>query len=108
MLNLDEPNGPGTHWTLIYKTSPDKIVYFDSFGVEPGEHVRRYAYRNKCILKYQEHDIQDLRESLCGFYCMYVADMLSNGKSFESVMKVFTKDPSQSNIDTLRRHFLNK
>lgn len=31
IINLDDKNGPGTHW-CAYKKNKNKIIYLDSFG----------------------------------------------------------------------------
>ena len=41
IINLDDKNGPGTHW-VAYKKFNDDVIYFDSFGNlrPPSENIK--------------------------------------------------------------------
>lgn len=59
----------GSHWTLLFED-----LYFDSFGCPPTTAVapRVSVWNNTAY--------QDFNSSACGFYCIYVADNLLNGR----------------------------
>jgi hypothetical protein len=103
--NLDLPNQAGTHWVLVFRTSPTMLVYFDSFGIPPGGDIAVYAFRSKSELKHQKHDLQDFTSTLCGYYVIYMADELMKGRKFSAVLDDFTKDPSRQNVNVLKKHF---
>ena len=47
IINLDDSNGNGTHWTaLYYNNNPLNSYYFDSFGFVPPLEVEK---KNKTI-----------------------------------------------------------
>ena len=57
-MNLDEYADAGTHWIALYVKN-NKIIYFDSFGVEhvPKKIVRLIRHKNikkKTYLEYKQ------------------------------------------------------
>lgn len=68
IINLDDKNGPGTHW-VAYKKNGGHVAYFDSFGdLKPPKDLMRYLgvgsveYNHK---RYQEYDTV-----ICGHLCL--------------------------------------
>lgn len=64
IVNLDEPNNPGTHW-VAYKTDDNNVIhYYDSFGVFPPLDIKkRLVFYNTSI------DQKD-KEQNCGWRAM--------------------------------------
>ena len=46
IVNLDDSDGPGTHWVCCWKTSKESM-YSDSYGFEPPNEI--YDYLKKPI-----------------------------------------------------------
>lgn len=71
VINLDNCNGPGTHWTA-YKKTGKKIVYFDSFGnLRPPLEVLHYFESNgpvEVLFNYTVY--QDFNSYNCGHLCL--------------------------------------
>ena len=49
IIDLDDTNGPGTHWVAV-KITTDFVNYFDSFGMQPPQELINLCYTfNKYI-----------------------------------------------------------
>lgn len=80
IINLDDsvdemgrPN-EGTHWTCLqvnqYKNGLIEPIYFDPYGVEPPEAIKKFIKDNtNKYLPYTTKDVQSLMNSACGWYC---------------------------------------
>jgi len=70
IVNLDNHNGPGTHWVCYRKVDVD-VIYFDSYGnLQPPVEVQNYL--NGCYISYNTSAYQSInRESnTCGHLCL--------------------------------------
>jgi hypothetical protein len=68
IVNLDDTDGPGTHW-VAYAKRGDCAIYFDSFGnLRPPEEVVRYL--NVPKLEYNYASYQTYDQSICGQLCL--------------------------------------
>ena len=51
IINLDDTEGPGTHWVAV-KVTADFVNYFDSFGMQPPQELVNLCYTfNKLYIK---------------------------------------------------------
>ena len=83
ILNLDDSNGPGTHYCCFSKNGKDKI-YFDSYGLPPPTELVKYL---KSPVYYNSERIQPDNEVFCGHLCLYVLKKTSNdGCKFQEVI----------------------
>lgn len=75
VINLDDVDGPGTHWVAFYKKN-QYAYYFDSFGnLRPPLELINYLGSRTLILynyeKYQNYDT-----IICGHLCIrFLYDM---------------------------------
>ena len=68
VLNLDDKNGPGTHWVAYKKIGKD-VKYFDSFGdLQPPREL--LAYLRVKIVKYNHQRYQKFDTFNCGHLCL--------------------------------------
>ncbi len=83
ILNLDDSDGSGTHWTT-FLISKNNNIYFDSFGFCPPEHLHKilspYTYSKK--------EIQNPLSSSCGWFALQCIKWVSDGEPSNS-LKVF-------------------
>lgn len=79
ILNLDDSNGNGTHWTCLFVKGKSSY-YFDSFGLPPPKEVINYCPNNNRY--YNTFKIQKPEEVICGHYCIYVLYRLDRGCKF--------------------------
>ena len=81
ILNLDDSNGGGTHWTAWYKDN--KKLYFDSYGLVPPTEMVKYL---KPGILYNTERVQAAGQVFCGHLCLYVLKELSEGKHFQDIV----------------------
>lgn len=76
IINLDDKNGPGTHW-VAYKKRGNEIVYFDSFGdLRPPADLVEY-FGNVGSVKYNYEKYQNYNTVNCGHLCLkFLCDQL--------------------------------
>lgn len=68
IINLDDKDGPGTHW-VAYKKRGNKIDYFDSFGnLQPPSDLIKYLGVGS--VEYNHERYQDYDTFECGHLCL--------------------------------------
>jgi len=77
ILNLDKPSGSGTHWVLVSSLN-NKLIYMNSFGLEPDAEIIRIMRGNKSTptIQYNTEDEQPISSSECGEWCIAQANLL--------------------------------
>lgn len=86
--NSTDPDDGTGHWTLIYNAKSDQGILFDSMGALPADTIVKYMKRSRKPLVYSNQQVQALYGSeSCGWYCVYVALQLQDGRSFKQIMK---------------------
>lgn len=70
ILNLEDSDEPGSHWTLLYNK-----WYFDPFGVVPTKEIQPF------VRAWNQVDYQGLTSEACGHYCSYVASRIIQGQT---------------------------
>jgi len=105
IINLDNSNGKGTHWTALY-FHPLTSFYFDSFGFVPPEEIEGVIRP----FEYNDNDIQDYNSSACGWYCLAFIKFLHNKQnkkeSYKQFIRMF-KGKTIENDDILYRYLFN-
>jgi hypothetical protein len=67
-VNLDNAEGPGTHW-VAYAKRGNRVIYFDSFGnLRPPRELVRYL--NVMQIEYNHMAYQSYDQSNCGQLCL--------------------------------------
>lgn len=69
IVNLDNSNGPGTHW-VCYKKLNNTVYYFDSFGNLPPPLELQTYFSNVKNVFYNYDRLQDYNSSVCGHLCL--------------------------------------
>lgn len=68
IINLDDKDGPGTHW-VAYKKRNNKAIYFDSFGdLQPPKELIKYLDVGSIEYNYQR--FQNYDTVICGHLCL--------------------------------------
>lgn len=73
VMNLDDSNSSGTHWTAWHKN-----IYFDSYGLPPPQ-----EFLDKVVggVKYNILDIQNSQDPpFCGHLCLGFLEAMSHGE----------------------------
>ena len=84
ILNHDDYDGSGTHWTCWHKRRGLK-VYFDSYGLPPPDEMVDYL-RIYPEIRYNTDKLQQRGDVVCGHFCLHVLKLLAEGWSFEDVI----------------------
>ncbi|XP_071575288.1 uncharacterized protein [Temnothorax nylanderi] len=70
IVNLDNAEGPGTHW-VAYAKRGDRAIYFDSFGnLRPPRELVLYLKNNMTKIEYNHMPFQRYDQSNCGQLCL--------------------------------------
>lgn len=71
VINLDDKDNLGTHWTA-YAKNKNQIVYFDSFGdlQPPLEVVKYFNSSGSCNILYNHDPFQTYNSYNCGHLCL--------------------------------------
>lgn len=86
IINLDDSNGNGTHWTALYH-HPLNSYYCDSFGFVPPLEVEKKIKP----YHYNDADIQDFNSEACGYYCLAFIKFLHDKNDKELAFKEFLR-----------------
>lgn len=102
VINLDDKDGQGTHWTayMVSKRIPYNF-YFDSFGMPPPKEVERFLDSNGKKLLYNSSQIQNITSAACGWYCIDVIKEFAGGKNPYDILYKFKQNPDLSNEDLI-------
>ncbi len=79
VLNLDDADQPGTHWTC-WKSTPTRVHYFDSYGLPPPREFVDYVRQRDASkpLDYSTFLIQTKSDGpICGQLCAYIEEAFS-------------------------------
>ena len=71
VINLQNHNQRGSHWTALVMTKSD-CIYMDSFGQPPPQEVDDFLknkYKKENI-NYNTMIIQDMKSDYCGYFCI--------------------------------------
>lgn len=68
IVNLDDVDGPGTHWVAYIKRG-NQAIYFDSFGnLRPPKEL--VLYLNVVKIEYNHTPYQNYNQNNCGQLCL--------------------------------------
>lgn len=82
MLNLDDSNGEGTHWTAFFINN-DYLFYYDPFGITymsgyaPKE-IITLAKQMRLKLVENKYTQQHALSNMCGYNCLYICDIMED------------------------------
>ena len=82
VVNLDDSDGPGTHW-VAYWNNPKDSIYFDSCGLDPPSELYEYLCK---LLRYSTNEIQERNSVICGHLCLYLLKEPIKGKQFKEII----------------------
>ena len=92
IINLDDKQGPGTHW-VCYRNINSVVEYFDPFGlIMPNEALkyfntsrRKGSTSGKRVI-YSIDEIQNRNSVLCGNWCLYYLIERQKGNSILGII----------------------
>ena len=78
-INLDEYENTGTHWVSLF-VKANKVIYFDSFGIEHiPEEIDKFIGNKK--IKASIFRIQVYDSIMCGYFCIEFINYILKGKT---------------------------
>lgn len=76
IINLDDVDGPGTHWVAYHKNN-NITYYFDSFGnLRPPQEFIKYLGSSKIYYNYKNY--QNFGTIICGHLCIQFLNDIVN------------------------------
>ena len=115
VTNLDEYENTDTHWVSFFFKA-NKVIYFDSFGVEhiPKE-INKFirskelgsAVVNKKI-KASIFRIQAYDSFMCGYFCIEFINYMLKGKTLLDYTNLFSPNDFKKNARVIKRIFKNE
>jgi hypothetical protein len=78
LVNIDDKNGPGTHYHGIY-IEDGNAVYFDPFGLPPPKEIKQWLKNNGLKIQYMSNHLQDKNSIMCGYFVSYFFYEMSKG-----------------------------
>ena len=85
IVNLDDNQGPGTHW-VGYRNIDSFVEYFDPFGLIMLREIYQYLLTSGKKLIYSQDEIENRDSVLCGCWSLYYLNERQNGKSVLDVI----------------------
>ena len=107
IINLDDSSGGGTHWTAFIETKKN-FIYFDSWGMEPPENVKRYVHitrNDEKHLYYNGTKVQPDTSILCGYYVLYFIYSMSHSEDPNKFLMGFQKNKDLRKNDEILKKF---
>ena len=111
IINLDDSTGLGSHWTMIAPLK--RTIYFDAFGAPPPVNALRFMKTRKNPMKsektmyYSTLQLQDIKSSLCGYYCIYIIDQITSGRDFLDIISQDFNNDEAVNDKYIMKYFKN-
>lgn len=68
VINLDNTDGPGTHWVCYIKRD-NYVIYYDSFGIQPPSELLHYL-GPRVHIDYNYGQDQGVLQITCGYLCL--------------------------------------
>ena len=102
IINLDDIQGPGTHW-VCYRNIDSVVEYFDSFGLIMPNEALRYFNTSKKHIVYSIDEIQNRNTVLCGYWCLHYLLERQRGNSILDV--IHNPHFDNDNSDFIKEYF---
>lgn len=106
IINLEDHNEGGSHWVLVASTSKD-VLYVDAFGVLPPLEVIAFMKTGRKPMYYSTTDLQSIKSSLCGYFCIYFIDQLSADRKFLDIVTNDFTNNQTNNDKVIMKYFKN-
>ena len=103
IYNLEPSYMKGVHWVSTYVKN-NVINYFDSFGMPPMQEIVDHAKKKNLTLLHQDQQLQNLKSSVCGYYCLYFLNEMHKRYDYFGLLQPFTRD-TKYNDDFIGKYF---
>ena len=106
VINLDEYKNTGTHWVSLF-VKANKVIYFDSFGIEYNPEENNKFIGNKKI-KASIFRIQAYHSTMCRYFCIEFINYMLKGKKLLDNTNLFSPNDFKENDQIIKRIFKNE
>ena len=105
VINLDKYENTGTHWVSLF-VKANKVIYFDSFGVEhiPKE-INKFIGNKK--IKASIFRIQAYDSIMCGYFCIEFINYVLKGNTLLDYTNLFSPNDFKKNDQVIKRILKN-
>ena len=110
IINLDDFDSAGTHWTCCVPGENDKTLwYFDSFGMHYPQEFEIRAKRDGITnILFNSSHYQNMKSVLCGYYCLYfLHQALVLNKGYYDIVKPLSITNVNHNEKFIINYFKN-
>ena len=95
VTNLDEYENAGTHWVSLF-VKANKVIYFDSFGIEHiPEEINKFIGNKK--IKASIFRIQAYDSIMCGYFCIEFINYMLKGRKLLDYTNLFSPNDFKKN-----------
>ena len=106
VINLDEYENTGMHWVSLF-VKANKVIYFDSFGIEHiPEEINKFIGNKK--IKASTFRIQAYESIMCGYFCIEFINYMLKGKKLLDYTNLFSPNDFKENNQVIKRIFKNE
>ena len=106
VINLDEYENTGTHWVSLF-VKANKVIYFDSFGIEDiPEEINKFIGNKK--IKASIFRIQAYDSVMCGYFCIEFINYMLKGKKLLDYTNLFSPNDFKNNYRVIKKIFKNE
>ena len=88
IINLQNSNQNGSHWTAMYAQN-GKFYYSDSFGMPIPETLITNTNINNDNLFFNTNQIQDMKSQRCGFFALYFLYLMNQSGNISDKLKQY-------------------
>ena len=106
IYNLEPSYMSGSHWVATY-VKDNIINYFDSFGMPPFQEIVNHAKKKNLTILHQNNQIQNLKTTTCGYFCLYFLNEMNKGNSYYDLLQVFNTNDTMKNETFIEHYFKN-
>lgn len=106
IINLDIDKNEGTHWVCYYNDPKNQYVeYFDSFGLAPPNEIISFLRKaGKQGIQLNTSQLQNLKSSLCGQFCVYYIKEREKGNAPYDVLYQLAQKPVYENESFIKKY----
>ena len=106
VINLDEYENMGTHWVALF-VKANKVIYFDSFGIEhtPKE-INKFIGNKK--IKASIFRIQAYDSIMCRYFYIEFINYMLKDKKLLDYTNLFSPNEFKNNDQVIKRIFKNE
>ena len=107
IMNLEPSFMNGSHWVSCIEQPMKTLNYFDSFGMPYFQEYADRASKLGFKVIYNNQQIQNIKTSTCGYFCLYFLNKMNKGTSYYDLLKPFSLTDTMKNERLIEKYFKN-